>query len=81
MLTLLLIAALAAAQPGPAVNTRCPVDGELVDARKHPTVVVKTPRLHRTYVVCCRGCGEALRRRPEQYLKPDGSPRPAPDRR
>lgn len=73
MLNLFLIAALAAAQPGPAVNTRCPVDGEPVDARKHPTVVVKTPRLHRSYVVCCKGCGAVLRKRPDQFLKADGS--------
>lgn len=77
MLTLFLVATLAASttQPDPPVNRTCPVDGEPVDARKDPTVVVKTPRFHKTYYVCCKGCGRTLTGSPAKFLLEDGTPR------
>ena len=76
MLALLLAATLATspqATPKPADNALCPVTGEKLTARKAPRVIVRG----RTYKVCCRKCIAHLRKNPDKYLKPDGTPRNA----
>jgi hypothetical protein len=81
MLGLLLTLALAtppkakAPTPLPPTNKLCPVTGEPVN--KSLTVEVKTQRYDRKYFICCGGCDKQLLATPDQFLKPDGTPKNA----
>jgi hypothetical protein len=66
------LAVLAAPAPKPATNTLCPVLGGPVTA-KSPKVVVRGQE----YRVCCMGCPEELKAKPDKFLKPDGTPKNA----
>ena len=73
MLTILLTAALTAtpAQPAAATNTKCPVQGEKIDPKTSPKVVVRG----REYYICCKSCGPKLSADPDKYLDKDGTPK------
>jgi YHS domain-containing protein len=76
MLTILISAALVAAPqaaPKPAVNTKCPVMGGVVDATAKNKVVVRGQE----YRLCCGGCDKLLKESPDKYLEQDGSPKNA----
>jgi YHS domain-containing protein len=64
-----------AAQTAPApaaepTNTKCPVSGEPVSAKRF-RVVVKA----KSYWVCCANCQKELKEHPEKYLNADGTPK------
>jgi YHS domain-containing protein len=68
LFSLAVLAAPAADQVKPAINTKDPVCGMAVPA-KAPTVAVRG----REYRVCSKECGAALQKNPDKYLDKDGS--------
>ena len=72
MLPVLFAALLATAPVVPATNTKCPVQGDKVDA-KSPKVVVNG----REYRICCKGCDAKMLKDPDKYLNKDGTPKNA----
>jgi hypothetical protein len=73
MLNLLLTLVITAApQAKPATNTLCPVTGQKVTPNNQVVVV-----RGQEYRICCPGCDNLLKTKPDTYLGKDGKPKNA----